>query len=94
MRNLKLLLGTPLVHTSTATIANVKTSPSLLAGPPFKISGAAHVVAFVVLDSRGLANENSPRMTNVSPKSVSRAWPSLSIRMFPFGFVGVNIRLL
>ena len=28
---------------------------------------------------------------DASPKSVRRAWPSLSIRMFAFGFVKLNV---
>ena len=93
MRNLELLPGTSLARTSTVTIENVKTSPSLLSGPPLKISGAAHVVVFVTVGSRALTGDPSPRMMDVSPKSVSRTRPSPSIRMFAFEFVGIRIRL-
>ena len=48
VRKVKFPSKISLVRTSTATIAKVKTSPSLLAGPPPKISGAAHVVTFVL----------------------------------------------
>jgi hypothetical protein len=48
---MELLPEIPLAHTSTATIANVNISPSLLAGPPSNISGAAHVVVFAVSES-------------------------------------------
>ena len=83
-----------LARTSTATIANVKTSPSLLAGPPSNISGAAQVAVFAMLESWGLTTEFSPRTIDVSPKSVRRARPSPSIRMFPFELVGINKYLI
>ena len=79
-----------LIHTSITTIANVKTSPSLLTGLPSKISGAAHVVALSALGPTGEAIDFSPRTMVVNPKSVRRAWPSPSIRMFVFKFVGIQ----
>ena len=79
-------------RTSTATIANVKTSPSLLTGPPPRTSGAAHADMLPALESHWtLVIELSPRMMGINPKSVSRAWPFPSIRMFAFKFVVVNI---
>lgn len=79
-------------HTSTATIENVKMSPSLVTAPPLKISGAAHVVVPATLMSWGGRVELSSRPIDVSPKSVRRAWPFLSTRTFTLEFVSTNIR--
>ena len=70
------------VHTSTATIAKVKTSAFSDGAPPFKTSGAAHVVMLTASESWKLRIEPSSRGIDVSPKSVRRAWPLLSIITF------------
>lgn len=83
-------IGTPLpVHTSAATIANMKTSTSCVTVPPFKIPGAVHAVATAGLGPWGRVSELFPPIMDVKPKSVRRAWPSLSIRMFAFAFIGI-----
>jgi hypothetical protein len=81
---------TPLVHTSIATMANVKISLSLVAIPPPKISGAAHIVVIAGLGSWRLGTELFPRMMVVSPKSTRRARSSLSIRTLAFEFTGIK----
>ena len=78
------------VHTSTATIEKVKTSAFSDIGPAFKISGAAQVVTPIASESWGLSIEPSSRGIDVSPKSVRRAWPSLSIITFAFEFIEVS----
>ena len=87
-----LLLKTPLVHTSAATIPNVKASPAFVRGPPSEISGAAQVVAIVRLASGRLTADWFPRTTDARPKSVRRAWPFSSIKTFAFEFVGFMVR--